>query len=203
MHSPAPSGLEVVVAADEDVDLGDEQLIVSAQKGDRNALDALIRRHDRWIRGVVYSTLGGPAQLDDVVQHIWTTVCQQINTLSDIARWRSWLFRLARNAAIDAGQKQSRMKRAYTPLADEGSVQGDEQHPGNEAIATEEHQQVLQAIRGLPAIYREPFVLRHMEDWSYAKIGEALSLPVDTVETRLVRARRLLKDALRSVRADA
>jgi DNA-directed RNA polymerase specialized sigma24 family protein len=35
-----------------------------------------------------------------------------------------------------------------------------------------------------------------MEDWSYAQIGEALGLPVDTVETRLVRARRLLRSAL-------
>ena len=48
----------------------------------------------------------------------------------------------------------------------------------------------------LPAIYREPFVLRHLEDWSYAEIGEVLGLSVDTVETRLVRARRLLREML-------
>jgi RNA polymerase sigma-70 factor (ECF subfamily) len=190
------------VATDEGVGLDDERLVVSARQGDRAALDSLIRRHDRWVRGVVYSTLGGATQLDDVVQHVWTTVCQQIGTLSDPARWRSWLFRLARNASIDAGQKQTRHKRAYAPLADETSVAGADERPITEAIATEEHQQILQAIRGLPAIYREPFVLRHMEDWSYAQIGEALDLPVDTVETRLVRARRMLRETLQSVRAD-
>jgi RNA polymerase sigma-70 factor (ECF subfamily) len=58
---------------------------------------------------------------------------------------------------------------------------------------------VLEAIRGLPDIYRESFILRHVEDWSYAQIAEAMSLPVDTVETRLVRARRLLRTALRDL----
>ena len=41
------------------------------------------------------------------------------------------------------------------------------------------------------------FVLKHLEGLSYAQIGEVLGLPVDTVETRLVRARRLLREALR------
>ena len=57
--------------------------------------------------------------------------------------------------------------------------------------------ELLQAIEALPALYREPFVLRHLEDWSYAQIGELLGLPTETVETRLVRARRLLREALR------
>ncbi|MDO8630448.1 MAG: sigma factor-like helix-turn-helix DNA-binding protein, partial [Phycisphaerales bacterium] len=55
---------------------------------------------------------------------------------------------------------------------------------------------VLSAIMALPAIYREPFVLRHMNDWSYRRISDVMGLPVDTVETRLVRARRLLREVL-------
>jgi RNA polymerase sigma-70 factor (ECF subfamily) len=55
---------------------------------------------------------------------------------------------------------------------------------------------VLEAIRALPALYREPFVLRHLQGWSYRQIAETMGLPVDTVETRLVRARRLLREAL-------
>ena len=64
-------------------------------------------------------------------------------------------------------------------------------------VRSETHQRVLNAIAGLPEIYREPFVLRHLEDWSYKQIAEAMDMPVDTVETRLVRARRLLREALK------
>jgi RNA polymerase sigma-70 factor (ECF subfamily) len=55
---------------------------------------------------------------------------------------------------------------------------------------------VIEAIKALPALYREPFVLRHVQDWSYRQIAETMGIPVDTVETRLVRARRHLRAAL-------
>jgi RNA polymerase sigma-70 factor (ECF subfamily) len=63
-------------------------------------------------------------------------------------------------------------------------------------VEAERQDRVLSAIQGLPAIYREPFVLRHLNDWSYQQIADLMGLPVDSVETRLVRARRLLREAL-------
>ncbi|HKQ46979.1 MAG TPA: RNA polymerase sigma factor [Phycisphaerae bacterium] len=177
----------------EDIDC---RLIEAAQRGDRSALDALVRRHDRLVRSIVYSTLGHPGLVDDVAQHVWTRVCEQIGSLEDPARWRGWLCTTARNAAIDAGQKAARDRKRQSS-ADGIELVGDTQSdPARSVMQTEQHRRVLNAIRGLPPIYREPFLLRHMEDWSYAQIGEALSLPVDTVETRLVRARRLLRSAL-------
>ena len=177
----------------EDIDC---RLIEAAQRGDRSALDALVRRHDRWVRTVVYSTLGRSGLVDDVVQHVWTRVCEQIGSLVDSARWRGWLYTLARNAAIDAGQKAARDRKRQSS-ADCIDLAGETcSDPARSVIRTEQHRRVLNAIRGLPPIYREPFLLRHVEDWSYSQIGEALSLPVYTVETRLVRARRLLRSAL-------
>jgi RNA polymerase sigma factor (sigma-70 family) len=182
---------------------GDSELIAAARGGRREALDALVRRHDRWVRGVVYATLGRPEAIDDVSQQIWTTVWQQIGTLIDPERWRHWLYRLARNAALDAGERAGRERRRAVSMEADGWQYVDFPQvravdPAAQVIADEQRERVLRAIRALPAIYREPFVLRHLEDWSYAQIGEALDLPVDTVETRLVRARRLLREMLRT-----
>lgn len=173
----------------------DQALIVAAQQGSRTALDALIRRHDRWVRHVVYRALGNASAVEDVAQQVWTTVWQQIGTLVDPSAWRAWLYRTARNAAIDASQKSSRERRRRAPV-DEQTLPDRDGSPALWLVRDEEHRRMLAAINGLPAIYREPFVLKHLEDWSYAQIGEALGLPVDTVETRLVRARRLLRSAL-------
>lgn len=192
-----PSREVVDVVVEPATDDSDRVLIAAAQRGDRSALERLVGRHDRWIRGVVYSTLGRPGAVDDVVQQVWTNVWQQIGTLNDRARWRSWLFRLARNAAIDAGERQSRERRVFV-----GPVPGDKEPPAADKtpvfrlIEEEQYGRILRAIRALPAIYREPFVLRHLEDWNYQQIGEALGMPVDTVETRLVRARRLLREMM-------
>ncbi|MBX3393952.1 MAG: RNA polymerase sigma factor [Phycisphaerae bacterium] len=178
------------------VDPSDQDLIAAARAGEWTALDVFIRRHERWVRHVVYSTLGEPSLVDDVVQHVWANVVRQIGSLVDVERWRSWLFRLARNAAIDAGLKRSREGRRRRPICDGDPVASDRADPARTAIESEQYHRMLDAIHGLPEIYREPFVLKHLEDWSYAEIADAMSIPVDTVETRLVRARRLLRAAL-------
>jgi RNA polymerase sigma-70 factor (ECF subfamily) len=178
-------------------DDGDPALIAAAQRGERSALDAFVRRHDRWVRNLVYATTGDRAGVDDVVQHVWVNVWRQIGTLVDPTRWRGWLYRMAKNAAIDVGIKTSRERRRRMELRDDRPAVR-QVDPAQSLIASEEHQRVLKAVNGLSPIYREPFILRHLEDWTYAQIGEALGLPVDTVETRLVRARRQLRAALAS-----
>ena len=180
-------------------DAGDHELIAAAQRGERAALEVFVRRHEGWVRHVVYATLGSTAALDDVVQHVWTTVWQQIGTLVDPQRWRGWLCTMARNAAIDAGQKSARERRRRSGSDDLYFAAAPEADPAAAAVGEEVHRRVLEAIRSLPPIYREPFVLRHVQDWSYAQIAEAMDLPVDTVETRLVRARRRLRSALKDL----
>ena len=55
---------------------------------------------------------------------------------------------------------------------------------------------MMAVIEKLPVLYREPFVLRHLNGWSYREIADVLDMPVDSVETRLVRARRMLRNSL-------
>lgn len=188
---------EVDVIATATADEIDLELISRARKGSRSALDQFVRRNERWVRGIVYATSGNASAVDDVVQHVWTRVWQQIGSLADPARWRGWLYTLARNAAIDAGQKRTRQQsRVKGSLECTELPAPDMANPALRLVRDEESRRMMAAIQGLPAIYREPFILRHLEDWSYKQIGEALDLPVDTVETRLVRARRLLRQAL-------
>ena len=179
-----------------------EQPVIEAIRcGDRYAFDELVRRHHGWVRGAVYGVLGDRDGLDDVVQQVWTGFWQRIGELREVNRWRAWLYRLARNAALDAGRKSTRRKRIGDASLDTASapvaVGGERSGPDAAAASAERGEVVLDAIRALPTLYREPFVLRHLNDWSYQQIAEVMDMPVDSVETRLVRARRLLRDMLK------
>jgi len=175
----------------------EEPVIAAICEGDRYAFEEFVRRQEAWVRAVIFSVLGRPDGVDDVAQNVWTSVWQRISKLRDTRSWRAWLHQLARNAAIDAGREHTRRRfwgraasiAAIEPSASSGGV---DQRLTND----DERRDVLAAIQGLPAIYREPFVLRHMNDWSYRQISEVMGLPVDAVETRLVRARRLLREVL-------
>ncbi|NLX12843.1 MAG: RNA polymerase sigma factor [Phycisphaerales bacterium] len=175
----------------------DHPLMEAIQQRDSHAMAELIQRHGRWVRGVIFAVIGRTDEVDDIAQKVWIRVWNQAGGLEDVTRWRSWLYRVARNTATDAIRGRQRRRRLLGRFFDYRG-QGRQHAPAAEQsiLADERQQAVIDAIAALPALYREPFVLKHLEEWSYKQIGQALDLPVDTVETRLVRARRLLRERL-------
>lgn len=172
------------------------QLVLDAQRGNRAAADRLVREHEGWVRGVIYSVTGRVELVEDIAQQVWTQVWERLGSLQDPARLRSWLYSVARNAAIDISQAARRRAAVGIDKVADGIHDPEQVGPARAAAGGELHRSLLRAVEALPAIYREPFVLRHLEDWSYAEIGALLGLPVETVETRLVRARRLLREMI-------
>ncbi len=175
----------------------EEPVIEAIRGGDRYGFEEFVRRRNRWVRGVIFGVLGNRDCVDDVSQQVWTTVWQRIGELRDNRSWRPWLYRLARNAATDAGRAITRCRIDVQRSTTERATPAAPHTPDAKVSLEEQRGQVLLAIQGLPAIYREPFVLRHVNGWSYREIGEVMGLPVDSVETRLVRARRLLRESLK------
>lgn len=178
-----------------DVDVA-SALVSKAQRGSRDAVDRMVREHGGWVRGVIYATLGRRDLVDDVAQQVWAKVWRRIGSLNDPRRLRSWLYSIARNAAIDASQDRRRRYSVGLDWVSDDLSDRPARGPVGVAVRSEIRQTLLRAVESLPALYREPFVLRHLEDWSYAQIGDLLGLSVETVETRLVRARRLLREML-------
>ncbi len=174
------------------------ELVADVQRGDRPAAERLVREHDSWLRSVIYGVVGRVELVDDIAQQVWMQVWERLGSLKDPSRLRPWLASIARNAAIDAGIAWKR-RASRTGTIEGASLQAPDVRtpsPPHRAMGGELQTTLLRAVESLPAIYREPFALRHLEGWSYAEIGNVLDLPVETVETRLVRARRLLRELL-------
>jgi RNA polymerase sigma-70 factor (ECF subfamily) len=169
-------------------------MIQAIGRGDRHAFEEFVRRQNRWIRGVIFSVIGDPDAADDVAQQVWVATWNRIRELRDPGRWRTWLYRLTRNAAIDAGRDATR-RRAFNARV-EADPPSETASPARRLMQSEQQHVVLEAIRSLPALYREPFVLKHLQNWSYREIAQTMGIPADTVETRLVRARRMLRETL-------
>ena len=177
------------------------EMVAGARQGDRRAAERLVREHEGWVRSAIYGVTGRAELVDDIAQQVWARAWNGLGGLADAAQLRSWLYSIARNTAIDYATARQRERARARPLE---TVAGtpDPRHAHQdgalaELASAELHQTLLGAVKSLPAIYREPFVLRHLESWSYAEIGAVLGLSVEAVETRLTRARRLLREMLR------
>ena len=175
----------------------DRRLVEALGRGESDALVELMRRNGAWIRGVIFAACGDAGAVEDVQQQVWLSAWRRAGSLAEPAKWRGWLYALAYHAGVDAARKATRRRRLLRRVlewlpprraaADEAT---------RRVILDEDHRRALRAVRDLPDIYRGPFVLRHLAGWTYRQIAEAMDLPEETVETRLVRARRLLRDKL-------
>ncbi len=180
---------------DDDVD---QQLIEALREGETGALEEFMRRNQRWVRGVIYATVGQSDAVDDIAQKVWIHLWQRVHRLHDPRAWRSWLYRTARNAALDFGRKKTRMRNLWHRVKDrfdEADTISNERP--DHAVDREENQsRVLAAVETLPEIYRHPVIFRHLEGWTHRQIAEVLGVSPSTVEARLVRGRRMLRDKL-------
>lgn len=168
-------------------------LVCAAQKGEKEAFRLLLTRNWPWLRALVYSVVTNADSVDDVMQDICVQVIRKVNTLREPGRFRPWMAVLARRQALNYSRRKSQRK--VISLNEEVAGQQCDYKAGQlleNLELREQYQQVLQAVKLLPEIYRQVFVLAHLEDSTYAQIAEILDVPVTTVQIRLVRARRMI-----------
>ncbi len=171
----------------------DEQAeVVAAAQGDHHALTALWNRHRRWVAAVLLAHKPSHAELDDLLQEVAMAVIRNIHTVRDAASIRPWL----RTVAINAARLAARTANARPKLrlvGDEFESHAAEPAHDGRAVS-EDAQLVMREVMALPETYREPLLLRAVHGMTYERMAETLGLSVEAVESRIVRARRMIRE---------
>ncbi|MBN2376781.1 MAG: sigma-70 family RNA polymerase sigma factor [Sedimentisphaerales bacterium] len=171
-------------------------LVCAARNGDKQALLTLLKSNWNWLKGLMYNVLGDPDQVDEAMQNLCLLLLTKINTVREPERFKGWLSIVARNSALSLRQKNARNNLCLSRvLPQEQLIEPGPDIP-DQLDRAEQHQKLLQAIKLLPEKYREVFLLKYMDEKSYAEIAEILEVPVTTVQIRLVRARRMIFNRL-------
>ena len=162
--------------------VSDSECIAAARRGDRAAFGQLFLRYAPLVHGVLLARMPR-ADADDLMQDVFVTALERLETLSDVEKIGAWLASLARNRAIDVWR--SKPKGALIPLATSSS-----QPPAVEVG------EVLAIIRALPEAYRESLVLRLVEGMSGPEIALQVGLTPESVRVNLFRGMKLLRERL-------
>lgn len=166
---------------------GTSRVVEDAIAGDPEAVRAVWTSHRRWVAAVLLAHKPRHAELDDLLQDVAMAFVRTIGDLRDPSALKPWLRTVAINAARLAGRRAPRAR--VGPL----SAEPPSPAPSNQD-AREEGSRLLRLAVRLPDGYREPLLLRCVNGMSYRTISELLGLPETTIETRIARGRRMLRE---------
>lgn len=170
------------------MDVLEASLLAQARSGDGAAFAELVTRHRQLLWSVCYRITLDRFDAEDALQDCLLAAWHHLPGFRGEAAVSTWLYRIAANAALAIARR-----RTPEPTED---LHVDPTPDLAERVVDRE---VVQgALRRLPPNFRAVLVLRELCDFSYEQIAEHEHIPVQTVKSRLNRARAQLKDALQS-----
>jgi RNA polymerase sigma factor (sigma-70 family) len=178
-------------------DLDEAALVERAQRRDPAAFWLIIKRHNQRLYRVARAILDDETEALDVLQETYIHALLHLSEFRAEARLSTWLTRIALNEAL--GRRRQRRPTVDVKVIESvPAPRGVRTVDPEEATARTEIRGLLErAINDLPEHFRIVFVMRDVEEMSTEETALLLGLRSQTVKTRLHRARRLLREALR------
>ncbi len=179
---------------------GEESWISAAQRGDLDAFNRLVDRHQLVAYNVALRTLHNAEDAADATQDAFLSAFRAIASFRG-SSFRAWLLRIVLNACYDARRRS--MRRPTTSmdaLVEEGGELpwGDERAPDPEAmsLSRETRTTIEAALGALPEDQRLTIILVDIQGLGYEEAAHALDCPIGTVRSRLARGRARMRDEL-------
>lgn len=162
-----------------------------AAEGDAEAFRHIVERYQGMVYSVAYNMVSSPTDVEDVAQEAFLRCYRKLPQYRSEASFSTWLFRLALTTAIDYRRRERRRPEPVL-VPDQVDVVAGE--PG-EAVTPA---MLGEALRGLPADYRLPTVLRDVYGLPYQEIADLTHRPLGTVKVMVHRGRASLRLHLRA-----
>lgn len=172
----------------------DQLLIKRAQKGDRQALETLLRNEFDRIYAIARRITGNSADADDATQEALLAITRGLARFDGRSSFKTWVYRVTTNACLDELRRRKRR-----PLATDDAMLTARTAPARDLSDTVTAELTLDAALGeLPVEFRAAVVLRDVCQLDYGEIAEVLGIPPGTVRSRIARGRGHLARALRN-----
>lgn len=170
-------------------------LVLRTQAGSERAFERLYLRYEERLLYYLRRVAGSADVADDAFADAWLKAWRSIGRLKDPTAFRTWLYRIARNAALD------RLRSAEREIAlDEAGPEIPAPEPDEPAFDAVDVADLHAGLERIEPIHREVLTLAFLEDLAYDEIAEVVGVPVGTVRSRIHYGRRALRRAIEAIR---
>jgi RNA polymerase sigma-70 factor (ECF subfamily) len=173
----------------------EEQIwILRSLQGDQQAFAQLVARYQRQVYNLAYRMLKNAEDAEDAAQEAFLRAYRALPSFELGRKFSSWLLSIASNLCIDLLRRR---RYAWLSLEDVSfRLASSVEEPDGAMLRQEQADQVQSFLGCLPEKYRLVVILRYWHDLSYKEIAETTGLSLNTVKTRLHRARKMLAEAM-------
>lgn len=181
----------------------DQELVRRVQRGDSTAFDALVRKYQHRIIGLIGRYIPDWSECQDVAQETFLRAYRALGNFRGDAQFYTWLHRIAVNTAKNYLVAQNR--RPPTDDIDAGDAEQfdtgirlrNNDTPEHELLRQEIELTVMRVVEALPEELRSAITLREVEGLSYDEIAARMGCPIGTVRSRIFRAREAIDAELK------
>jgi len=178
----------------------DSALILRSRSGQTDAFESLMAKYANLVGSIAYNIIGDVHVAGDITQETFLKVYRNLEHLEDPRRFKGWLCSIVRTTCVDWLRKERVKPCSLEKIAEDG-VEPEGEFLGAVFKQTsteleELREKILHIVNGLPKIYQQIILLRHLRKMTYREMSDFLGLPIATIESRLYRARLMLKDKL-------
>lgn len=180
----------------------DQDLVLAARKGDRDAFKTLFERYHRRAYALAFGVLRHQDDALDVVQDAFIKAHKYLDKFEGNSSFYTWLYRIVMNLAIDHLRKHRRVKPVEL---DEARVEEGEHallprilggNPGRALMDKQIRTRIDQALDELSSNHRAVLVMRELEGLSYEEMAQAMGCSKGTIMSRLFHARKNMQKRL-------
>ena len=180
--------------------LSDEELIKLAAEQHQTAFIVLYTRYNAGVKSHVSRYVAQKEEIEDICLESFQKAFSQIHTFNPEYKFSTWLYRIARNTAFDRRSKHDREK-SYMPMtsihednAELKELTATSHKPEDDIITQQEYDKWLTNIEKLKEDYKIVAKMNLIDNFGYKEIADALDMPINTVKTKIRRAKaQLLK----------
>jgi RNA polymerase sigma-70 factor (ECF subfamily) len=169
-----------------------EEWVAQARAGDRQAFTLLVEAYQVPVYNLCRRMLGNPGEAEDAAQETFWRAFQALERYDPQRPFATWLLSIAAHHCIDYLRRRRLVALSLEAMPDYHDTPDSAPGPESSAEAHERERRVAHMLQTLDPLDRAAIVMRYWYDLSYEEMGEALSLSVSAVKSRLHRARRQL-----------
>lgn len=182
--------------------IDDDGLVKMALEGSRQESEAafftLYARYHKAVSGHIGKYVKESEEIEDICMESFEKAFGKLSTFNQENKLSTWLFRIARNTAFDHQGKSKSMGRKVEKTSIDNSqdeaieVADDRLSPEDDIISNQDHENFLYCIDKLPEHYMTIARMCFVDNLGYKEIAEKADIPINTVKTRISRAKSLI-----------